>query len=339
MRRHLSAAVIAATLCAALTNPDFARAWGASGHRMIGELAAGALPLELPQFLRSPEAGRQIGEVSREPDRSRGGGEPHDMDADPAHYVDVGDDLKISHGPQLSALPANRESYDTALRAAGTNEYRAGYLPYAMIDGWQQLVMDFAYWRADVAGAKHAMKPAERTWFLKDQYLREGLTVRDLGYWAHFVADGSQPMHVSVHSDGWGNYPNPQKFTAARGLHARFEGSFVRAAVTAKDISAHMAPYRDCRCTIQQRVSNYLVATQKEVLPLYQLEKAEAFDGRHDSGKAFAAARLGAAASELRDMIVDAWRRSAEVSVGYPPIAVRDIESGHTNALSALQGL
>ena len=36
-----------------------------------------------------------------------------------------------------------------ALRAAGTDEYRAGYLPYAIIDGWQQLVMDFAYWRAD----------------------------------------------------------------------------------------------------------------------------------------------------------------------------------------------
>jgi hypothetical protein len=339
MHRCLSASATALTLSAALTNPDIAQAWGASGHRMIGELASSALPLELPAFLRSPEAGRQIGEVAREPDRSRGGGEPHDMDSDPAHHIDAGDDLKISRGPALAALPANRESYDTALRTAGTNEYRAGYLPYAIIDGWQQLVMDLAYWRADVAGARYAITPAERTWFLKDQYTREGLTIRDLGYWAHFVGDGSQPMHVSVHSDGWGNYPNPQKFTTAKGLHARFEGSFVRAAITAKDVSAHLAPYRDCRCTIQRRVSDYLVATHKEVLTLYQLEKSEAFDGRHDSGKGFAAARLAAATSELRDMIVDAWRRSAEVSVGYPPIAVRDIVSGRTNALSALQGI
>jgi hypothetical protein len=315
-----------------------ALAWGASGHRMIGEIASRSLPLEVPAFLRGVEAARQIGEVAREPDRSKGAGNPHDSDADPAHHVDVGDDLKISRGPLVSAMPATRESYDTALRAAGTNEYRAGYLPYAIVDGWQQLVVDLAYWRADVAGARNARTIPERGWFLKDQYLREGLTIRDLGTWAHFVGDASQPMHVSVHSDAWGNFPNPQNFSTAKGLHARFEGSFVRSSITATAISAQLAPYRDCRCTIQQRTSDYLSATQTEVVTLYQIEKSDGFDGEHQSGKDFAAQRLAAAASELRDMIVDAWRRSAEISVGYPPIAVRDIESGKTNALSALQG-
>jgi hypothetical protein len=295
--------------------------------------------LELPAFLRSAEAARQIGEVSREPDRSKGAGQPHDSDADPAHHVDVGDDLKIARWPLLAALPANRESYDTALRAAGTDEYRAGYLPYAIIDGWQQLVMDFAYWRADVAGAKYAKMPSDRTWFLKDQYLREGLTIRDLGYWSHFVGDGGQPMHVSVHRDGWGNYPNPQKFSTAGGLHARFEGSFVREQIGEKDIAAHLTPYRDCRCTMQRRVADYLSATQRQVVPLYQIEKAGGFDGEHESGKIFAAERLAAAVSELRDMIVDAWRRSGDVSIGYPPIAVRDIESGRVDALDSLRGL
>jgi len=75
--------VTAFTLGAALASPDAAFAWGATGHRLIGALASQSLPLEIPEFLRTPEAARQIGEVSREPDRSRGAGEPHDADADP----------------------------------------------------------------------------------------------------------------------------------------------------------------------------------------------------------------------------------------------------------------
>jgi hypothetical protein len=337
MKVHPHLPVLAFAVAVAL--PQNALAWGATGHRLIGELASGALPLDVPEFLRTPEAGRQIGEVAREPDRSRGAGDPHDADADPGHRVAVGDDLRIGrNGPTLSTLPAKREIYDTALRAAGTNQYRAGYLPYSIAEGWQQLVTDLAYWRANVAAAKNANTPAERSWFLKDQYTREGLTVRDLGFLAHFVGDGSQPMHVTVHGDGWGNFPNPQNFTA-RGLHAKFEGSFVRNMITPKDISANLAPYRDCHCTIQQRVAAYLSETQKNVLPFFEIEKAEGFDTAHEANRAFTAKRLAAATAELRDLIVDAWRRSAEVSVGYPAIPVRDIESGKVNPLGSLQGL
>jgi hypothetical protein len=318
---------------------DGAFAWGASGHRMIGETASRLLPLEIPEFLRDAEASRQIGEVAREPDRSRGAGEPHDNDLNPAHHIDAGDDLKIARGPELSALPPTRERYDTALRAMGTNQYRAGYLPYAIVDAWQQLVVDLGTWRADVAGAKWAKSPAEQTWFLKDRYLREGLTIRDLGYLAHFVGDGGQPLHVTLHSDGWGNYPNLQRFSTERGLHARFEGAFVAKWIKEGDVAAHVAPYRDCGCTIQQQVADYLSASQRQVVTLYELEKAGGFDGTNEAGKMFAAMRLAASVSELRDMIVDAWRQSGEISVGYPPIAVKDIESGAVEGLNSLQGV
>lgn len=337
MKARVSLAVLFTVAASAI--PQQAFAWGATGHRMIGELASGALPMEVPQFLRTPESARQIGEVAREPDRSRGAGQPHDADADPGHRITAGDDLKIGrNGPLLSALPATREAYDTALRAAGTNEYRAGFLPYAIMDGWQQLVTDLAYWRADVAGAKNAKNAVERTWFLRDQYLREGLTVRDLGFLSHFVGDGSQPMHVSIHADGWGSFPNPQNFTV-RGLHAKFEGSFVRSFITPKDVTAQLPAYRDCRCAIQQRVADYLSESQKNIPALFEIEKAEGFDAIREANKAFVAKRLAAAAAELRDLIVDAWRRSGEVSVGYPPIPVKDIESGQKNAFGSLQGL
>ena len=335
-RRSFGLAAAAFGLCSPLVSHE-ALAWGSSGHRLIGELALRSLPPELPDFLRKAEAARQVAEVAREPDRAKGASAQHDSDANAAHHVNVGDDLKTARGPSLLALPANRESYDTALRAAGTNQYKAGYLPYAIIDAWQQVVMDFAHWRADVAGARYAKTPAERTWFLQDQWVREGLTIRDLGLLAHFVGDGSQPMLVSIHSDGWGNYPNPQSFTTPR-VRAVFEGTIVRNRITATDISAHVAASRDCRCAIERRTSDYLIATQKEVAALYQIEKAGGFAARPDDGKVFVSKRLAAGVAELRDMIADAWRRSAEMSVGSPPIAVEDIETGETNAFDALRG-
>src|SRR5437879_3214564 len=48
----------------------------------------------------------------------------------------------------LAKLPETREAYDTELRAKGITEYKAGYLPNSIVDGWQQIRKDFAYWRA-----------------------------------------------------------------------------------------------------------------------------------------------------------------------------------------------
>jgi len=59
-------------------------------------------------------------------------------------------------------------------------------------------------------------------------------------------------------------------------------------------------PYQDCSCTIEQRVVKYLLATQSQVFPLCELEKASGFDGTNQSGKDFAAARFAAGVSELR---------------------------------------
>ena len=37
-----------------------ALAWGAAGHRMVGELAAKNFPVTIPAFLRTPQAQFQI---------------------------------------------------------------------------------------------------------------------------------------------------------------------------------------------------------------------------------------------------------------------------------------
>jgi hypothetical protein len=65
------------------------------------------------------------------------------------------------------------------------------------------------------------------------------------------------------------------------------------------------------------------MATTAEVIPLYALEKAGAFSDGDPKGKGFEAERMAVAASELRDLVIDAWRASADTAVGYPHVKVR----------------
>ncbi|GAO37414.1 S1/P1 Nuclease [Sulfuricella sp. T08] len=340
MKNHTSPTIISGALLALLLLPYHqALAWGATGHRMISQLAIQNLPPEIPTFLRTKKAARLIGELGREPDRSKGTGNSHDHDLDPGHYINLSDSFTEANLVSIDPLPATREDYDTALRLNGTNEYKAGFLPYSIVDGWQQLQRDFAYWRADFAKERSAISKTERSWFSKDRELREMIILRDLGYWSHFVADASQPMHVSIHYDGWGDYPNPREYPNTKGLHAAFEGAFVARNIRPEDVTKKLRSSVDCNCSIQTRTVSYLHETQSQLLPLLELAKTGSFDENPLAGKDFAAERLAAAVSELRDMIVSAWRTSADSTVGYPPIPVRDIESGKINPIREMQGL
>ena len=315
-----------------------ALAWGALGHRIIGELAAKNFPKSVPAFLRTPDAVATIGEYSREPDRSRDAGNPHDADLDPAHFVDLSDDGTILEGPRLDALPANRLDYDTALRAVGANEDKAGWLPYSIIDGYQQLVKDFSLWRADVAGIKSAKTAADRKWLTADRKRREALTMRDLGYWAHFVGDGSQPLHVSVHYNGWGDLPNPQNFTGVN-LHARFETDFVNVHIREADVAPSVGAYHPFDGAIQNHMTSYLLTTATHMETTYRLDQAQAFDQATPEAKTFAVARLADGAAMLRDMVADAWRESDKAVLGYGKnkLPLADVEAGKASPLSQLR--
>ena len=318
--------------------PSAALAWGGTGHRIIGELAARNFPAAVPRFLRTPQAVAQIGELAREPDRSRDAGQPHDNDNDPGHFVDGADDGTVLGGPRLDALPASRQDYDTALRALGSTEYKAGWLPYSLMDGWQQLVKDFVLWRADVAGAKFAKSAADRAWFAGDRRLRETLTLRDLGVWAHFVGDASQPLHVSVHYNGWGNFPNPEGFAGAPNFHNRLESAFVEANINPIDVAAKLRPHADCACAIQAHVALYIGQTHAQVLAAYRLDKQGAFDAATPEAKAFVVERLAEGAAQLRDLVAEAWDASATGSLGYnPTVPLADIEAGKANPASLLK--
>lgn len=314
-----------------LATTSQAGAWGAIGHEWVSGIAIEKLPDSVPAFIRTPEAAAEIAVMGRELDRSKGAGKMHDAERDPGHYVDMTDDGAVEGVLPITQLPVTREEYDTLLRAKGFTQYKAGYLPYSIIDGYQQLRKDFAYWRAAVKGAETATTPEERAWFEADRRLREKLTLRDLGVWSHYGGDASQPLHVSVHYNGWGNYPNPNGYTTSK-IHAYFEGEFVRRNLKRESVVAEVGPYQPCGCTIEKRTEAILLATLTQVGPLYALEKEGGFKRGDARGAAFATSRLAAGATAVCDMIVQAWEESANAPVGYPMVNVRDIESGKVRA-------
>ena len=319
-----------------------ALAGGAAGHRIIGRIALQALPAEIPAFLRTAAAVDLVGELAREPDRSKGSGQPHDADSDPGHFLDLGDDAHVwnAQGPAIDALPHDREDYDTALRAAGVDQEKTGWLPYTIVDGYQQLVHDFAIWRADEALTRTDKNPQHHAWYVADLKLREAIVIRDLGVWAHYVGDGSQPMHVSVHYNGWGDYPNPNNYTQEH-IHGPFEGAFVHATQTDATVRAVLPAPATCGPTIQACTAAYLTTTMRTIPTVYTLWGQGAFAGPQGTpaGRAFAAARLAAAAAELRDLTVRAWKDSLGVSLGYKPsYTVRSIVEGFVPPFGSAYG-
>ena len=238
----------------------------------------------------------------------------------------------------LDALPPTREDYETALREAGTDSWKMGYLPYSIIGDWQQLVKDFAYWRADDAGARHTADLRHKTWLEADRSRREAQILVDIGLLSHFVGDGSMPLHVSIHYNGWGPFPNPNGYTLEH-VHVPWEGLYVRQVVTFDAVKAAMAPFRDCGCPIEQRVGAYLTHDLATTIPFYELEKTGAFKAGVAKGVVFTTGRVAAGASELRDEIVLAWRASADDKIGYQPeLNVGDVESGKVDPYDSLYG-
>jgi hypothetical protein len=325
---------VAVLLTIVLAAPVPALAWGAVGHRIINNVAARSLPDTLPAFVRTPDAIAEITLLGPEADRLRSGGKMYGADFDPAHFLDLGDDDMVAGVLPLAQLPVSREAYDSAIRKGNAidgrapDEYVAGYLPYAIADGYQQVEEDFAIWRFDSYGETHAASPADRASFSTDRKLREILTVRDIGYFGHFVADASQPLHVTVHFNGWGNYPNPNNYTLSKQIHSKFESAFVSQHESADSVLPLIGPYAPSTVAIIPRVAAYLTATNSHVGDVYKLEGAGAFDAATPPAVSFTADRLADGARMLRDLIADAYNDAANTKVGYPGVTVKDVESG-----------
>jgi hypothetical protein len=255
--------------------------------------------------------------------------------------------VALQHSASFASAEEQRTVTVTLVAMAGVTAaltlhevaHAAGWLPYAIMDGYQQLVRDFATWRVLYAAEGRERDPGKRAWYREDRVRREALILRDMGYLGHYVGDGSQPHHTTIHYNGWNrDTPNPQGFTTSRQTHGAFEGAFTNRVARLDAVEAAMAAPALEGFELRARVPAYLRATLAEVTPFYVLEKAGGFRDSDARGGAFATARLAAGASELRDLFILAWRDSADDSIGWPAVKVNEVEAGTADPWLAMYG-
>lgn len=321
MRRFLW--VVGVVILTSLLTMSSARAWGIKGHTIIGEAAMATLPAELPPFMRADASQKEIIYLQAEEDRLK-----IDEDHETAwarewttdHYLDIADDGLIGGVVSIAALPATRDDFDNLLlrNQHPVDPYSVGFLPYAILEGYEQVRSDFALWRLASVQESRATGSARES-AAATVTERAALTIHDIGLFSHFVGDGSQPLHVTVHYNGWGAYPNPDGFTESKSTHADFESAFVDRFITAANVFPMVGQPQILSAVPLPEIQRYLQATGTQVRQFYKLEKAGAFNLSdtssvgHQKAIEFTARRLAAASQMLDALILTAWRTSADV--------------------------
>lgn len=297
LQRSVPAALAVCVAASAPASPLAAPSpWGEDGHRLIAAAAAAALPGDVPAFFRA--AGPQLSYLNPEPDRWRARELPAmDQAFSPDHFVD------LERVPEGALDQPDRWSYLRAL-ARGTPyaapERDVGLLPFSTLELYQRLLVEWRLWRA--------ASPTERPWI-------EQRIVNDAGILGHFVADGSQPLHTTVHFDGWDrDAPNPERFSTERGLHSRFESAYVRAHVPA-GMSLRVGGEANRLDDVPGAIRAYLFRSHDQVPTLYRIDRRLGFDPNQPPAPEalrFTIGRMEAGAAMLRDLWWTAWLKSGD---------------------------
>lgn len=290
--RKLFVAFISFCLLVALSAPPASTAWGDEGHRWINEVAVSRLPSDMPEFFRN--ASKRLAFLGPEPDRWRDNRELYKALSEvngPDHFIN------IDRPENFAELPGDRYQYATWLRAQGKEANRVGFLPYSILEGYQKIQVLFRLWR-DPRNA------AER-----DQI--EQNIIYYAGVLGHYVADGAQPLHTSVHYNGWNTSANPSYFTREP-LHWRFEGEYVKAQIKPDDFSSMVSTAMKLNDPFADTMK-FLMESFSQVSALYEMDRLHRWDGSNTNAqsKRFVAARLAAGAQMLTNLWYTAWTNSA----------------------------
>lgn len=293
MRTCVVVFAVSLMLAALLLHPSETRAWGEAGHKLSGRAAATDLPKEMPKFFRKATA--QLEYLNPEPDRWRS-----------RVFLEMNEAFSYDHFVDMEMVPAaafdaeDRYAYLIAIFQAGVQKPEtAGILPFHIVELYQRLRAEFHLWRT-------AKDKRTREWI-------EERIINDAGILGHYVSDGANPHHSTIHYNGWDkNTPNPNNYTTDNTFHRRFESDFVQARVTINDLLPKINKTPRLLENPRAEVMNYLRQSNSLVTQLYEIEKRNTFNDKTTApeNKEFAVARLVAGIQMLRDLWWTAWVKS-----------------------------
>jgi hypothetical protein len=277
-----------AALCAITLGAPLVRAWDAEGHRIVNQLALAALPADFPAFARTPAAADRIAFLANVPDRWRNvdpalrqtGGSWTDHYCDLEYLTDAGLDPRTVPSLRLdfalvfaAGRIANSGKFAAIDPAKNTDHTREwpGFLPWAITEYYHKLRSAFAYLKAyqEVGGTAEEIANSQAD------------AIYIMGVMGHYIGDGAQPLHTTMHFNGWAG-ANPNGYSTWPGLHSWIDGGFaLKARIRLADLrprvrtaEALALPARtDGRDPFFVAAMDYLLAQQTQVEPIYRLEK------------------------------------------------------------------
>jgi hypothetical protein len=273
------------------SQPAAVKGWGSDGHEIAGRAAAMKLPREMPAFFRS--AVDQLGFLNNEPDRWRDRAESSidkamDQAFAPDHFLD------LEEIPSVVLGSVNRYDYAEEVFKLRKKPWQTGFAPYRILELFQRMRVAFRLWRAETEAKK-------RKWI-------EQRIVNDGGIMGHYVADLSNPLHTTIHYNGWVG-ANPNGYTPVtreynQGFHYRFEEEFVKSKIQLKDVAPGVSEQGRAIEKPREEILKYLRDSNALVEQTYILDKRERFNAATASPehKKFVAGRLAAGAGMLRDL-------------------------------------
>ncbi|MBX3394698.1 MAG: hypothetical protein KF841_04980 [Phycisphaerae bacterium] len=311
-----------ASLLISIAMPSIAAAWDEDGHAIITLLAIDALPTDMPDWLRSPDVRERLVYLSSEPDRWRG---QRDFQLDhingPDHYLD--EEMLHPFGLSVRSLPRFRVEFTDMMATqralhpekfaepAGEEKPRPdrdytrklpGFLPYRITELQWQVAASWTQLKTYEAHPDRVTPGMIRN-------ARENI-VYSMGILSHYVGDGSQPLHMTIHHHGWVG-PNPKGYTRDNKFHAYIDGDVLTLHNISYDtLKDRVKPARKfSKKNNWQDIVAYLYETFELVEPLYELEKTGEL--KRAPGKQFIEGRMlegGAALAGVWKAAYDAAR-------------------------------
>lgn len=320
----INLAILSAALACA-TSSVFA--WDYEGHRAINVLALAALPKDFPAFALTPAARERIAFLAGEPDRWRNTPDTELQHVNgPNHYLDL--EQLADYGLTPESLPPLRYDFAAMLaraRAAHPEKFApidaekdkdhtrelVGFLPWQIAEDCAKLKSEFSYLKTFQA---HGGTPEEIA-------NAEANIVYTMGVMGHYVGDSSQPLHTTKHHHGWVG-DNPHGYPTNSTFHAWIDGGYFRrlgglnvSALTSQIHPAqHIGEPGEVNGVFRATVA-FIAAQNKQVEPLYQIEKEHRLSGHGDVdpiGKNFLEHQIVLGAQRMGDIWFTAWQDATE---------------------------
>jgi hypothetical protein len=322
MNRKSSTAML---LIAMVCLPQAAYPWGARAHSVIDRTAVDLLPEDGPLFLKKYVD--YIAGTAGIPDSWRGASEAFSkIEEDPNHgwFREQFAFMKV--------IPRSRyefvlELYRENLRirksepeeAKRMNVRWTGTLPYAAAEVYGHLVADMRLLRRERAAGR-------------DTAFLEQTCAFYVAWMGHYIGDGAQPLHDTIHHDGWQG-PDPKGYTRDPRIHGRFESAYVDAiGLTEQDITPRLGKPGHLQGDVFELILAHLDQAGGNVDAIYQMDKRGALNDPQDhEAKEMVYSRTAAGAGMLRDLVYRAWLESGLSPVPEKPGPI-DVTNPHYNA-------